>query len=654
MYIAGIGNEREPALHCDTAGCGTVMTVKPTRYGMPAWLRDRKAPKGWRTVIIDDRRRDTCPRCRHQNPEACEEVLQGLDSAYSLREWDAMREDRDQFQRRAEQAERALADLAALIHTESGLDDHRYTAEQMVTEMASGWEHESAGREQAERERDEAVERCKSLEYSLEEAERGGKYCVKARAYGAIACEFRKTLQAFSDRGEALAKAALEWRYSESNGVPMSAIETMGELLDALTERDALKAKLAGAEREKLRWSGIADHAEKMLELAWLELGPDDNHVTVAGGIRDLRARAEAAERERDEAMAEISGAMRAYEIEGDESLFDMVRRIASAAVSRTTEVATERAAREKAEAVVEAARNQQAWIDAHNREPRAAKDPYDRAYVDALDAARTWLADALRAYAAAQAKDSGGSGAAPCQHRKTRCENDLDVCVACGAVNRAVTGILDWGHAEPHKTSAGKDPNGREPKPVPEPADSFLVKLRDGGSIVGSAACSEVAIAIARASDRMHVDADGFGYVYVRGEPYGHISKADERQLDSDSPVGVAATAESAGEWQGSGGSKHRCSVCGCYWRLNDPTDAQPDGSWSLWDGRQKPGQCCDNVRMGEQIKPGPPLTRADLAALEERIVERVEHACWSAIGKDLKAFPALEALADELRRKP
>lgn len=64
MYIAGIGNEREPALHCDTAGCGTVMTVKPTRYGMPAWLRDRKAPKGWRTVIIDDRRRDTCPRCR--------------------------------------------------------------------------------------------------------------------------------------------------------------------------------------------------------------------------------------------------------------------------------------------------------------------------------------------------------------------------------------------------------------------------------------------------------------------------------------------------------------------------------------------------------------------------------------------------------------
>lgn len=28
---------------------------------MPAWLRDQKAPRGWRTALVDGRRRDTCP-----------------------------------------------------------------------------------------------------------------------------------------------------------------------------------------------------------------------------------------------------------------------------------------------------------------------------------------------------------------------------------------------------------------------------------------------------------------------------------------------------------------------------------------------------------------------------------------------------------------
>ncbi len=55
---------------------------------------------------------------------------------------------------------------------------------------------------------------------------------------------------------------------------------------------------------------------------------------------------------------------------------------------------------------------------------------------------------------------------------------------------------------------------------------------------------------------------------------------------------------------WGGEGRAMHRCKACGCLWRLNAPTAAQPDGSWSLWDGHQKPGKCCNNVAMGGQIE--------------------------------------------------
>lgn len=48
---------------------------------------------------------------------------------------------------------------------------------------------------------------------------------------------------------------------------------------------------------------------------------------------------------------------------------------------------------------------------------------------------------------------------------------------------------------------------------------------------------------------------------------------------------------------------SKFRCKACGCLWRLNPPTEIQPDGSWSLFDGSQKPGQCCDNAAMDLEI---------------------------------------------------
>jgi thymidylate synthase (FAD) len=45
--------------------------------------------------------------------------------------------------------------------------------------------------------------------------------------------------------------------------------------------------------------------------------------------------------------------------------------------------------------------------------------------------------------------------------------------------------------------------------------------------------------------------------------------------------------------------GPTRACSTCGCRWRENPPTEVQPNGSWSLADGEQKPGKCCDNVAM-------------------------------------------------------
>lgn len=60
----------------------------------------------------------------------------------------------------------------------------------------------------------------------------------------------------------------------------------------------------------------------------------------------------------------------------------------------------------------------------------------------------------------------------------------------------------------------------------------------------------------------------------------------------------------------------RYRCKTCGCFWRLNPPSVPQPDGSWSLWNGNQRPDKCCDNAFMGEQIEPAnDALNRARLA---------------------------------------
>lgn len=84
--------------------------------------------------------------CLKSNPEARDAVLREFadDEQWSRALVEA--------KARAETAERALADLHKLIHEQSGLDDHRYSPAQMVTEMAQRWQGASDDCEKAERE----------------------------------------------------------------------------------------------------------------------------------------------------------------------------------------------------------------------------------------------------------------------------------------------------------------------------------------------------------------------------------------------------------------------------------------------------------------------------------------------------------------------
>lgn len=63
--LHGFGCDREPTLLCDVVGCHCQMVVSPVRGGMPAWLRDKKAPKGWKRwpQPEDKPAQHTCPEC---------------------------------------------------------------------------------------------------------------------------------------------------------------------------------------------------------------------------------------------------------------------------------------------------------------------------------------------------------------------------------------------------------------------------------------------------------------------------------------------------------------------------------------------------------------------------------------------------------------
>ena len=57
----------------------------------------------------------------------------------------------------------------------------------------------------------------------------------------------------------------------------------------------------------------------------------------------------------------------------------------------------------------------------------------------------------------------------------------------------------------------------------------------------------------------------------------------------------------------------KWECQRCGCLWRLNPPSKAQPEGSWSLYDTEQKSCQVCDNSpEFRSNIRPAMPAPPA------------------------------------------
>jgi hypothetical protein len=48
-----------------------------------------------------------------------------------------------------------------------------------------------------------------------------------------------------------------------------------------------------------------------------------------------------------------------------------------------------------------------------------------------------------------------------------------------------------------------------------------------------------------------------------------------------------------------------HRCEVCGTRWLLWPAgVGGTQDATWNLLDKHQRPGSCCDNAAMGEQIE--------------------------------------------------
>jgi hypothetical protein len=133
----------------------------------------------------------------------------------------------DAAERRAEAAERELTELRA-----GRISEWEQAAKTRIAIARAERDVAQEAQVRAETERDAAIRARDEAASSLEEERAGGKYYMKARVYGAIAAEYQKALQAFADRGEALARAALDWRHSNGGGVPISAVNEIGRLLD--------------------------------------------------------------------------------------------------------------------------------------------------------------------------------------------------------------------------------------------------------------------------------------------------------------------------------------------------------------------------------------------------------------------------------------
>jgi hypothetical protein len=118
----------------------------------------------------------------------------------------------------------------------------------MTDTWREAWNVAASRANDLERERDELREKLRLAQDDY------AKYFAKARVYGAIACKYSATLQQIRDGGgtrdgtRSTASEALEWRVSESCGVPLAAFEHIGRLLVSSEAAENLREKLRDLE----------------------------------------------------------------------------------------------------------------------------------------------------------------------------------------------------------------------------------------------------------------------------------------------------------------------------------------------------------------------------------------------------------------------
>lgn len=83
--------------------------------------------------------------------------------------------------------------------------------------------------------------------------------------------------------------------------------------------------------------------------------------------------------------------------------------------------------------------------------------------------------------------------------------------------------------------------------------AEDLMRRLLDGGSIVSSATLSASSIALARSADRLWVDTEGYGYVYVPGPLAFAEHAVSWHRIDADTANAPPF------------GTIRACRVCGC-----------------------------------------------------------------------------------------
>lgn len=281
---------------------------------------------------------------------------------------------------RAETAERDLAALHALIHDQSGLDDHKYTPGQMVAEMAARWQGASDDCDRFERERDEAQAERDTLRAACQ--------------------EFQRREEEYERESFATLQTALREVTAERNALRSALTDSQQAIVGSMRARIAKLEAVAEAARELYEAAYLVDFTTDPERYSKLGRA----RIAAEGALRALDAQDPPGS---SSGLPDAADAPQATDRpeQRNESPQDAL----SHGGARGPFSSEDRARIAKLEAVVEAARRQRKWIDYRCRSD-GSEDDRARGYLDALGALRHWFDEQLRAL---DAQDSGGSGAA-------------------------------------------------------------------------------------------------------------------------------------------------------------------------------------------------------------------------------------------------